>query len=109
MMLAVGNRLAVTLWVAVWGGFTCWAVEPAGSGDADKSIEANIRLARDKKADVEKRIAACVALQKQGPKAKAALPALRQALQQAGGLDARFFAETIRKVEGGTSQPQGGR
>jgi hypothetical protein len=52
-----------------------------GTAEADK-VQAQVRVVEDRKADVEKRIAACAALQQSGPAAKAALPALVEVLKE---------------------------
>jgi hypothetical protein len=66
--------------VAVVLGVVVMAPRQAPGDDLEKKLQANIRALGDSKADVDKRIAACAALRGFGAKAKMALPALIEAL-----------------------------
>jgi hypothetical protein len=98
MRYPFGSGLAVVLGVAVVGGVASVGSPQAPPGDAAKSLEAQVAVLGDKKADVDKRIAACAALRKAGAKAQAALPALIEALN-----DTRSIPRQVTLTDRGPS------
>ena len=81
MKYSLGLGLALELGVVLGGGLAALASEQADSSGNEKQWQAHIGILKDKKAAIDKRIAACVALQDGGGKAMAALAALIEVLQ----------------------------